>query len=173
MSFSRTHVIVGQGEFRNCHPAKEQSKNTRQVSVRFLRELESMMLQFVLNLHFYNMILVLATSTISAIWGFILFFVTKAITRSWRISLIITTIVGVLQALLGITLVLMGQKPGGGNLYYLHYVYGGIVALGFVVAITFTTSGKNPRRDVLVYSLAALAIAAAGVRAMMTGLGLP
>jgi hypothetical protein len=43
------------------------------------------------------------------------------------------------------------------------------VALSIPVAITYTTSGKHIRRDVLILSLAALILVAAGVRALMTG----
>ena len=125
---------------------------------------------FLVNLHFYNMILVLATGTIAGIWGLILFFQKKPMNRPWRISLIITVIVGALQALLGISLVLLGDRPGTGTgLYYLHYVYGAIVVLAIPVALTYATSGKNPRRDVLIYSIAALIIVAAGLRALTTG----
>lgn len=92
-----------------------------------------------------------------------------AINRPWRISLIVTVIFGVVQALLGIALILLGQRPSG-NLYYLHYVYGGIVALAIPVAITYATSGKNLRRDILIYSIAALVLVAAAARALMTGL---
>lgn len=128
------------------------------------------MVDVISNLHFYNMVLVLATGAISCVWGFILFFLKKIMNRPWRISLIVTAIVAVLQGLLGITLVLLGQRPeGGANLYYLHYVYGAIVALAIPVAITYATSGKNPRRDVLIYSLAALVLVAAAIRALMTG----
>lgn len=126
--------------------------------------------EFLVNLHFYNVILVLATSTIAGIWGLILFFQKKPMNRPWRISLIIAAIVGALQALLGIILVLLGDKPGTGTgLYYLHYVYGAIVVLAIPVALTYATSGKNPRRDVLIYSIAALIIVAAGLRALTTG----
>jgi heme A synthase len=126
--------------------------------------------EFLVNLHFYNVILVLATSTIAGIWGLILFFQKKPMNRPWRISLIIAAFVGALQALLGISLVLLGDKPGTGTgLYYLHYVYGAIVVLAIPVALTYATSGKNPRRDVLIYSIAALIIVAAGLRALTTG----
>jgi hypothetical protein len=43
------------------------------------------------------------------------------------------------------------------------------VALAIPVALTYTTSGKNPRRDMLIFSIAAIILAAAGVRAWMTG----
>ena len=151
------------------------------------------MLSTVQTLHLYNMILVLAVSLITGIWGLVLFFrmpkkvavasskeaaeAEKALDRPketinqpWKIALIVTTIVGLIQGLLGITLVLMGQKPGGGSLYYLHYVYGAIVILAIPVAYTYAS--KDLRRTVLILSLAALVIAAAGARAMMTGLGI-
>ena len=90
--------------------------------------------------------------------------------KPWNVALTVTAIVALLQALLGITLVLLGQRPGTGTgLYYLHYVYGAIVAVSIPVAITYTTSGKHIRRDVLILSLAALILVAAGVRALMTG----
>src|SRR2546422_4487805 len=109
------------------------------------------------NLHFYNMVLVLASGIISGVWGLILFFMKKPINRPWRISLIVTAVVAALQALLGITLVLLGQKPGTGTgLFYLHYVYGAIVVLAILVAVTYATGGKNQRRDILIFSIASL-----------------
>ena len=131
------------------------------------------MVDVVSTLHIWNMFLVLAAGTISGVWGLILFFSRRTINRPWRISITVTAIVGLLQALLGIVLVLLGQKPSGGSLYYLHYVYGGIVALAIPVAITYATGGKNPRRDVLIFSIASLVLVAAGARALMTALGLP
>lgn len=129
------------------------------------------MLSVVLNLHLYIMVLVLATSTITGIWGLVLYFQKReVIIRPWRIALIVTAIVGLVQGLLGVTLVLMGQKPEGGNLYYLHYVYGAIVLLAIPVAYTYTS--KKVRTTILILSIAALVIAAAGARAMMTGLGI-
>ncbi len=131
------------------------------------------MTDFISTLHFINVFLVLASGTITGIWGLILYFMKKqTIIRPWRISLIVTAIVGLLQALLGITLVLLGQKPGvaGDSLYYLHYVYGGIVALAIPVAVTYATGGKHPRRDMLIFSIISLVLVAAAVRALMTGL---
>ena len=131
------------------------------------------MVDVVSTLHVWNMILVLAAGIISGVWGLILFFSKRETNRPWRISLIVTAVVGLLQALFGIVLVLLGQRPPGGSLYYLHYVYGGIVALALPVAITYATGGKNPHRDMLIFSIAALVLVAAGARALMTALGLP
>ncbi|HEY6410598.1 MAG TPA: hypothetical protein VIY29_24365 [Ktedonobacteraceae bacterium] len=130
------------------------------------------MLDIILQLHYFNLFLVLASSLVAGIWGLALFFMkrTETIFRPWRITVLITAILALLQGLFGVTLVLLGQKPGTGTgLYYLHYVYGGIVALAIPVALTYATSGKKPRRDVLIFSIAALVLFAAGFRAWMTG----
>jgi len=127
------------------------------------------MVEVISNLHYYNMILILAAGAISGVWGLVLFFMKKTINRPWRIALIFTAIVSLLQALFGITLVLLGQKPASGTgLYYLHYVYGAIVALAIPVAIAYATGGKNQRRDILIYSIAALILVAAAIRALTT-----
>jgi len=130
------------------------------------------MIAFVGNLHFVNMFLVLATSTLTGIWGLVLFFQKKtSIDQFWKAALITTTIVGLCQGLLGVILVLAGAKPGSGTgLYYLHYVYGAIVV--FAIPVAYTYSSKHMRITILILSSAALVIAAAGVRAMMTGLGI-
>ncbi len=130
------------------------------------------MLPVFVNLHFINMILVLATSTITGIWGLVLFFQKKQIiNQPWKIALIVTAIVGLIQGLLGVGLLLLGQKPDGGTgLYYLHYVYGAIVI--FAIPVAYTYIGKDVRRAILILSIAAFIIAAAAARAMMTGLGI-
>jgi heme A synthase len=125
----------------------------------------------ILTLHKSNVYLVFLSSLVAAIWGFILYFKKLPATRAWYISLWVSLAFGVLQGLLGISMVAVGLKPGGGvGDYYLHYVYGGIVALGLpLVWISFTTNGKNKRLDVLAYSIGALLIAVVAVRAWMTG----
>ncbi|HEX6555987.1 MAG TPA: hypothetical protein VF026_24730 [Ktedonobacteraceae bacterium] len=130
------------------------------------------MANFIAQLHYFNLFLILAASLVAGIWGLVLFFMkrTTTIYRPWRILLIFTAVVALLQGVFGILLVLLGLRPGSGSdLYYLHYVYGGIVALAIPVALTYATSGKNVRRDVLIFSIAALVLFAAGFRAWMTG----
>ena len=129
------------------------------------------MLNVVIELHYLNLFLILALGLITGIWGLVLYFMKKTtINGPWRIALIITAADGLLQGILGVTLLLLGQRPGTGtDLYYLHYVYGGIVALVIPVALTYATGGKKPRRDILVFSIAALILFAAGFRAWMTG----
>ena len=129
------------------------------------------MLDVIIELHYLNLFLILALGLITGIWGLVLYFMKKTtISGPWRIALIITAADGLLQGIFGVTLLLLGQRPGTGtDLYYLHYVYGGIVALVIPVALTYATGGKKPRRDVLIYSIAALILFAAAFRAWMTG----
>jgi heme A synthase len=130
------------------------------------------MTQLVISLHYWNEFLVLATGAVTGIWGLILFFThrTETLSPPWRIALIVTGCVAALQGLLGITLVIMGERPGTGTgLYWLHYVYGAIVVFILPVAVTYSSSGKNVRRDVLIFSIAVLILVAAAIRAMMTG----
>ncbi|MBE3559742.1 MAG: hypothetical protein IMW89_11030 [Ktedonobacteraceae bacterium] len=128
-------------------------------------------MNFFLLLHAYNPYLVLLAFLVAGVWGLILYFTKRSINRAWQTSLYIAAALGALQAVFGLILIASGLKPGkpGDALYYLHYVYGAIVALGIPIGVTYATGGKNPRRDLLIYSLAALVIVAAGVRAFMTG----
>lgn len=91
--------------------------------------------------------------------------------RSWRTAMTVTVVLALIQGIFGVTMVLLGLRPGrpDDSLYYLHFVYGGIVALVIPVATTYATGGKNRRRDILIYSIAALILTAAAVRAWMTG----
>ena len=129
------------------------------------------MIDVILALHNFNVYLVFLSSLVAAVWGFILYFKKLPASRAWFISLWVSLAFGLLQGVLGISMVAVGLKPGGGvGDYYLHYVYGGIVALGLpLVWISFTTNGKNKRLDVLAYSIGALLIAVVAVRAWMTG----
>ena len=140
-----------------------------------------------------NFFLIVAACLIAGIWGLVLFFRKSAMNKPWRISLIVVAALGAFQGLLGLLMLLgFGLKAGGGTgLYYLHYVYGAIVALGLPVALTYTSSSdkeggdefdqaekakpatksglKGERLNILIFSIAALIIAAAAVRAFVTG----
>jgi heme A synthase len=128
-------------------------------------------IDIILTLHKSNVYLVFLSSLVAGIWGLILYFKKLSASKAWHISLFVALGLGLLQGVLGISMVAVGLKPGGGvGDYYLHYVYGGIVALGLpLVWISFTTNGKDKRLDMLAYSLGALFIAIVAVRAWMTG----
>ena len=67
------------------------------------------MANFIAQLHYFNLFLILAASLVAGIWGLVLFFMKKTTTiyRPWRILLIFTAIVALLQGVFGILLVLL------------------------------------------------------------------
>src|SRR5947209_16975809 len=75
------------------------------------------MANFIAQLHYFNLFLILAASLVAGIWGLVLFFMKKTTTiyRPWRILLIFTAIVALLQGVFGILLVLLGLRPGTGT----------------------------------------------------------
>lgn len=130
------------------------------------------MIELILTIHHYNAYLIILAGLVVGIWGLILYFTHRPMLRSWRNALLIAAGLGLLQGLLGLLLVALGLKPGlpTDERYYLHYVYGALVALGIPIAYSYASGNKNPRLEILIYSLAALIlVTAAGTRAWMTG----
>lgn len=86
--------------------------------------------------------------------------------RTFRVLLSVAAAAGVLQAILGGLLVTQGCRPGEN----LHYVYGAIVALAIPVAFAYSDQ-RQVRRDIIIMTIAAVAIVGAVVRALVTGPG--
>jgi hypothetical protein len=84
--------------------------------------------------------------------------------RVFRILLIITAALGLIQAIVGGLMWLNGARPGDG----LHYVYGAIVLLAIPVAYVYSDQAQV-RRDIIIMVIAALAVIGAAIRALMTG----
>lgn len=84
----------------------------------------------------------------------------------FRSALYITGYLALFQAILGGILVLMGGRANDN----LHYVYGLVVLLAVPVASVYATGKReHARRDLIIFVIAALVVAAAAVRAFMTG----
>jgi hypothetical protein len=89
--------------------------------------------------------------------------------RVLRYALAVTAGLGVLQALLGGLLFLLGRRPA----QPLHYVYGLIVLLGIPVAyaaIAIYGDRRQVRRNIVILTIVVTAVVAAAIRAWMTGL---
>lgn len=168
-SFLMQFAVLGWAEIFQFFSRKKEYTIEDVASLAILRRLR--VVDIIVTLHQYNVYLVLAATLITAVWGLILFFTKREALKAWRIALIVTVCLALLQGLFGVSLVALGQRPGRPDdpLYYLHYVYGAIVALGIPVALTYATGGKNPRRDVLIFSIALIIMFAAGIRAFVTG----
>ena len=89
-----------------------------------------------------------------------------AISPLFRSAVRVTGYLALLQAILGGILFLMGGRPTD----QLHYVYGLVVLLAVPVASVYATGKREQaRRDLIILLIGALVVAAAAVRAFMTG----
>jgi hypothetical protein len=84
--------------------------------------------------------------------------------RVFRYGLIATFALGALQAVLGGLLYLLGGRPGN----VLHFVYG-LLVLAIIPVVWVYSDQSRVRRDIIIMSIAVLAVVAAGARAFMTG----
>lgn len=83
---------------------------------------------------------------------------------TFRVFMWLTAAGGVVQAILGALLLSQGLRPKVG----LHFVYGLIVLAAVPVAFVYSDQ-KKVRTDIIIMTIAAVAIVGAAVRAMMTG----
>jgi heme A synthase len=97
------------------------------------------------------------------IWGVFLGVRKADLNSSFRGALVIGVVLGVLQAIVGVTLVLSGQRPVDN----LHYLYGAsvIVTLPLVASYIVDKTFSRP----LAFGLASLFIAGLAIRAITTG----
>ncbi len=84
--------------------------------------------------------------------------------RIFRYGLIATFVLGALQAILGGLLFLLNGRAANP----LHYVYG-LLLLALIPVLWVYSDQNRVRRDIIIMSIAALLVVAAGVRALMTG----
>lgn len=119
---------------------------------------------FILALHFNLVPLIWLCGGLAMIWGIVLLIRKRGIDRIMRILLGVTAGLGVIEAVLGGLLFATGARPADP----LHYVYGLIVLASVPVAYTYADN-KSARRDMIVFTIAAVVVVAAAVRAFMTG----
>jgi hypothetical protein len=84
--------------------------------------------------------------------------------RIFRILLLVTAGFGVLQAIFGGLLFLQGKHPAEG----LHFVYG-LIVLGAIPLAYVYSDQKAVRRDIVIMSIALVAVIGAAIRALATG----
>ena len=97
------------------------------------------------------------------LWGLFLWRRKSPITPGYRGALVIGVALGVVQALLGVFLLLQGQRPEDN----LHFLYGASVILTLPLVMSYIVD-KNVSRP-LVFGLASLFMAGLAIRAITTG----
>lgn len=131
------------------------------------------MLSTLIQIHSDMVPVILAAGGITLICGIVLLVVARGdssaqrsagVKRIFRVLLSITAALGLVQAILGGLMYLQGGRPGDA----LHYVYGGIVLLAIPVAYVYSDQAQV-RRDIIIMTIAVVAVVGAAIRAMMTG----
>jgi hypothetical protein len=138
-------------------------------------------LNFILSLHTIMVPLILVVAGLALIIGIALLIMTRGagaglpeqpqgtdrvsiLRRIFRILLQVTAGLGVLQAVFGGLLFLQGKHPAEG----LHFVYG-LIVLGAIPVAYVYSDQKQVRRDIVIMSIAVLAVIGAAIRALATG----
>jgi heme A synthase len=97
------------------------------------------------------------------VWGVYLAVRKSALTSSFRGALIIGVALGVIQAIVGMVLVVTGLRPSDN----LHFLYGASVILTVPLVASYIVDKKFSRP--LAYGLACLFMAGLAIRAITTG----
>jgi heme A synthase len=98
------------------------------------------------------------------IWSAFLYLRKQAASGSYRATLVLTEGLFIVQGLVGIAMFLGGARPHDP----LHGLYGPLLVIVLPIAASYL-SGRESRREALVYGLAALFMFGLAIRAYMTG----
>ena len=103
-------------------------------------------------------------TVIIAIWGLVIYIRKLPPSGGFRSTLVLTEGLFIVQGLIGIAMFLGGRRPHDG----LHWLYGILLVIVLPIAASYT-SGRDPRREPLVYGIAGLFMAGLTIRAFTTG----
>jgi heme A synthase len=106
----------------------------------------------------------LLITIIIAIWGLVMFFRKMPSSGGFRSTLVLTEALFIIQGLVGVAMFASGRRPHDA----LHWLYGILLVIVLPIATTYT-SGRDPRREALVYGLAGLFMVGLTIRALTTG----
>ncbi len=118
-------------------------------------------------IHKYVGLTLLAVFTVGSVWGLGAYVIRRGPGRFYWAWLSVAQIVALLQALLGIALLILGYRPDT----WLHLVYGFGPIVVFVIAHNLAREGTFAERPWLAFALAGFVCFGLALRAVMTGLG--
>ncbi len=98
------------------------------------------------------------------IWSAALYLRKQVPSGSYRATLVLTEGLFIVQGLVGIAMFLAGARPHDP----LHWLYGPLLVIVLPIAASYL-SGRDSRREALVYGLATLFMFGLAIRAYMTG----
>jgi heme A synthase len=97
-------------------------------------------------------------------WGLFAYFRKMPSSGSFRATLVLTEALFIVQGLVGVLMFANGRRPHDN----LHWLYGVLLVIVLPLAMTYV-SGREPRREPLVYGIAGLFMAGLSIRALTTG----
>lgn len=106
----------------------------------------------------------LLITVIIGIWGLMMYFRKLAPGGGFRSTLVLTEALFISQGLVGVVMFLSGRRPHDG----LHWLYGVLLVIVLPIAATYT-SGRDSRREALVYGIAGFFMTGLTIRALTTG----
>ena len=98
------------------------------------------------------------------VWGLVTYFRKQPSSGSFRATLVLTEALFIVQGLVGVLTFANGRRPHD----TLHWLYGVLLVIVLPIAMSYV-SGRDPRREPLVYGIAALFMAGLTIRAFTTG----
>lgn len=102
------------------------------------------------------------------VWGVIAFLRGMGVTGSYFGALVIGEVLTVVQALVGVLLVITGHWPPD----VLHFLYGIVVILSWLMVYIYT-KGATTRREMLIYAIVSFFVMGLAIRGIMTGSEVP
>jgi heme A synthase len=99
-----------------------------------------------------------------ALWSAFLYLRKQVPSGSYRATLVLTEGLFIVQGLVGIAMFSQGARPHD----QLHWLYGPLLVIVLPIAASYL-SGRERRREALVYGLATLFMFGLAIRAYMTG----
>ncbi len=97
-------------------------------------------------------------------WGLFTYFRKLPSGGSFRATLVLTEGLFIVQGLVGVLIFADGRRPHDN----LHWLYGVLLVIVLPIAMSYV-SGRDPRREPLVYGIAGLFMAGLAIRALTTG----
>ncbi len=98
------------------------------------------------------------------VWGLVTYFRKMPSSGSFGATGVLTEALFLLQGLVGVLMFASGRRPHDN----LHWLYGVLLVIVLPIAATYT-SGRDPRREPLVYGIAGLFMVGLTIRALTTG----
>ena len=98
------------------------------------------------------------------VWGLVTYFRKMPSSGSFRATLVLTEALFIAQGVVGVLMFALGRRPHDN----LHWLYGVLLVIVLPIAMSYV-SGRDPRREPLVYGIAGLFMAGLTIRAFTTG----